>query len=117
MDLITIKKKAKQDGEGSQNKQEDIEGQNYYRWQRTPRQVPSRNQEHPPLKNKLQLIEATRKWISTRAADVETVENQTNQRPNTIELKLYSLLPRKSEETHQLDTNERHNLASPKLHT
>ncbi|KAL0660804.1 hypothetical protein Bca4012_097641 [Brassica carinata] len=53
--------------------------------------------EHTPLKNKLQLLEATRRRISILAADEEQVDNLTTQRPNAIELELHSSLSRNPE--------------------
>ncbi|KAF3571082.1 hypothetical protein F2Q69_00062055 [Brassica cretica] len=46
--------------DGSQNERESDDGLNYWGDSKAPTTVPIRNYEHQPLKNKLQLREATR---------------------------------------------------------
>lgn len=48
-----------------------FEGPNYLAWYKSSKIVPEKIHKKPSLNNKIQLKEATRKWISTRAANEE----------------------------------------------
>lgn len=80
---------------GSRNERESVEG--WYYWGDRKLYDPTENHEQTPLKNRLQLRKPREDESPPEQSTKKMVDNQTTHRPNAIELKLHSSLPRNPE--------------------